>query len=110
VRVHRSALKHGVPPEDAIQAATWALWIEDLDEESPARQLRLGFDTPGRLLETVVLAFDNGKRTGDSRHEGASSDARPTTVEQPFTQLLQTEMSDTARDPKASQAGPAPVL
>ena len=34
--------------------------IEDLDEESPARQLRLGFDTQGRLLETVVLAFDNG--------------------------------------------------
>jgi hypothetical protein len=60
VKVHDSARKHGVPPEDAIQAATWALWIEDLDDDSPARQLRLGFDTQGGLLETVVLVFDSG--------------------------------------------------
>jgi len=60
VNVHDSALKHGVLREDAIQAATWAVWIEDLDENSPARQLRLGFDTRGRLLETVVLVFDSG--------------------------------------------------
>jgi hypothetical protein len=26
----------------------------------PERQLRLGFDTSARLLETVVLVFDNG--------------------------------------------------
>ena len=58
--VHPSARKHGVRPDDAIQAATWALWIEDLDDDSPARQLRLGFDTHGRLLETVVLVFDSG--------------------------------------------------
>jgi hypothetical protein len=60
VRVHESALKHGVLPDDAIHAATWAVWIEDLDDDSPARQLRLGFDTQGRLLETVVLVFDSG--------------------------------------------------
>jgi hypothetical protein len=60
VKVHGAALKHGVRAEDAIQAATWAVWIEDLDQESPARQLRLGFDTQGRLLETVVLVFDSG--------------------------------------------------
>jgi len=60
VNVHDSALKHGVLREDAIQAAMWAVWIEDLDGDSPARQLRLGFDTRGRLLETVVLAFDSG--------------------------------------------------
>jgi hypothetical protein len=60
VKVHDAARKHGILPEDAIQAATWATWIEDLDEDSPARQLRLGFDTPGRLLETVVLTFDSG--------------------------------------------------
>ncbi|GAA2239911.1 hypothetical protein GCM10010401_10590 [Rarobacter faecitabidus] len=53
-------MKHGIDPEDAIQAATWATWIEDLDEDSPARQLRLGFDTRGRLLETLVLVFDSG--------------------------------------------------
>lgn len=60
MRVHPSALRHGVAPEDAIQAATWATWIEDLDDDSPARQLRLGFDTRGRFLETVVLVFDSG--------------------------------------------------
>ena len=60
MNVHDSALKHGVLREDAIKAATWAVWIEDLDENSPARQLRLGFDTRGRLLETVVLVFDSG--------------------------------------------------
>ena len=60
MKAHDSALKHGILPEDAIQAATWALWIEELDEESPARQLRLGFDTQGRPLETVVITFDSG--------------------------------------------------
>ena len=60
MRVHPSARKHGIEPEDAIHAATWATWIEDLDDDSPARQLRLGFDTRGRMLETVVLDFDSG--------------------------------------------------
>ncbi len=60
MKVHESALKHGVEVEDAVHAATWVLWIEDLDDDSPARQLRLGFDTAGRLLETVVLVFDSG--------------------------------------------------
>ncbi len=60
MRVHASALKHGIDAEDAIQAATWATWVEELDDDSPARQLRLGFDTRGRLLETVVLVFDSG--------------------------------------------------
>jgi hypothetical protein len=59
VKVHRSALKHGVSPEDAVQAAEWALWIEPLDEDGPPyRELRLGFDTRARLLETVVLVLD----------------------------------------------------
>ena len=60
MKVHASALKHGVLPEDAIQAAAWAVWVEDIEDNSPARQLRLGFDTRGRLLETVVLVFDSG--------------------------------------------------
>ena len=61
MKVHDAARKHGILPEDAIQAATWAVWVVDLDADSPARQLRLGFDTQGRLLETVVLTFDSGK-------------------------------------------------
>lgn len=60
MRIHKSALKHGVRERDATQAATWSLWVEDLDDDSPSRQLRLGFDTAGRLLETVVLVFDSG--------------------------------------------------
>jgi len=60
VNVHDAALKHGVSPEDATQAASWPIWVEDLDDNSPGRQLRLGFDTQGRLLETVVLTFDSG--------------------------------------------------
>jgi hypothetical protein len=61
---HDSALKHGISPEDATQAASWPTWIEDLDDDSPARQLRLGFDTRGRLLETIVLVFDSGNELG----------------------------------------------
>jgi len=60
VKIHESALKHGISPEDAVQAASWPVWIEDLNDNSPARQLRLGFETRGRLLETVVLVFDSG--------------------------------------------------
>lgn len=60
MNVHDAARKHGIAPDDAIHAATWPIWIVDLDDDSPARQLRLGFDTQGRLLETVVLAFDSG--------------------------------------------------
>lgn len=60
MKVHDSAHKHGIKEADAIQAATWALWVEDLDENNPSRQLRLGFDTEGRLLETIVLVFDSG--------------------------------------------------
>ncbi|AOX45860.1 toxin [Microbacterium sp. BH-3-3-3] len=60
MRIHPAAVKHGIEAEDARQAAEWAVWVEDLDDDSPARQLRLGFDTRGRLLETVVLVFDSG--------------------------------------------------
>ena len=61
MKVHPSALKHGVSPEDAIQAAEWSLWIEPLDEDGPLfRELRLGFDTGARLLETVVLVLEGG--------------------------------------------------
>ena len=44
MKVNPSARKHGINTEDAIRAAEWPVWVEDLDDESPARQLRLGFD------------------------------------------------------------------
>jgi hypothetical protein len=60
VKIHQSALKHGIGEADAVHAATWALWIEELDDASPGRELRVGFDTQARLLETAVLVFDSG--------------------------------------------------
>lgn len=46
MKVHASALKHGVGADDAVQAASWALWVEQLaDKEWPLRELRQGFDT-----------------------------------------------------------------
>jgi hypothetical protein len=51
VRVHRSALKHGVTPDDAIQAAAWPLWVEPLDDGPPAEMLRLGANSQARLLD-----------------------------------------------------------
>jgi hypothetical protein len=60
VKVHDSATKHGIDPGDAVHAAEHSVFVVDLDDDSPARQLRLGFDTAGRLLEIVVLHFDSG--------------------------------------------------
>lgn len=62
MNIHPSARKHGVSDEDATQAAYWSHWVEPLDDPDdwPHRELRLGFDTRGRLLETVVLVFESG--------------------------------------------------
>lgn len=62
MKVHPSARKHGISDEDAVHAAYWSQWIEPLNDEDdwPNRELRLGFDTQARLLETVVLVFRSG--------------------------------------------------
>lgn len=60
MNVHDSALRHGINAEDALLAATNHVYVSELDDDSPARQFRLGFDTAGRLLELVVLRFDSG--------------------------------------------------
>ncbi len=57
---HPAALKHGVSADDGIEAAQHPVFVAYLDDDSPARQLRLGFDSSGRMLETVVLVFDSG--------------------------------------------------
>lgn len=36
------------------------MFSANLEDDSPARQLRLGFDSADRLLEVVVLRFDSG--------------------------------------------------
>lgn len=60
ISIHPSAFKHGIKEDDILHASSWAQWIEPLDDETPSRELRLGFDTSGRLLELVVLIFDSG--------------------------------------------------
>jgi hypothetical protein len=58
--VHASAGKHGVSEGDALHAAEHKVHESYLDDGSPARQLILGFDTQGRILELVLLHFDSG--------------------------------------------------
>jgi hypothetical protein len=63
VDVHRSARKHGVADEDAIHAAGRFLIAYPLSDEGqggPRRELRLGPDRAGNLLEVVVLLLDDG--------------------------------------------------
>lgn len=64
MKVNPSARKHRIADDDIFYAAEFALWIEDLNEDNPSRQLRIGFDTKGRLLELVVLVFDSGNELG----------------------------------------------
>ncbi|MDO4241101.1 MAG: hypothetical protein Q4C71_01020 [Microbacteriaceae bacterium] len=56
-----SARKHGISDADAIAAAKAAFVSGPLDTENPQRELRLGLDTAGRLLEIVVLLWDDGE-------------------------------------------------
>lgn len=58
--VHASANKHGVSAEDALHASNHPVLEKYVDEDNPARQLILGFDTNGRVLELVLLVFDSG--------------------------------------------------
>lgn len=58
--VHDSARKHGISHDDIVQAGTEFLIAYPLDEGPPSKELRLGFDQSGRLLEIVVLILDDG--------------------------------------------------
>jgi hypothetical protein len=63
VEVHRSARKHGVADEDALHAAgrfLVAYPLDDEDQDGPHRELRLGPDRAGNLLEIMVLLLDDG--------------------------------------------------
>lgn len=62
MKVHDSARKHGIEPDAALHAAEHPIYVAPLDDDSnPHRELRLGFDPAGRLLELVVLRFDSGR-------------------------------------------------
>lgn len=58
-----SARKHGVGDEDIQKAGGGGHFVVAyrIDDVEPLRELRLGFDTAGRLLEVVVLVLDDGR-------------------------------------------------
>ncbi|RMB63577.1 toxin [Corynebacterium macginleyi] len=61
MKAAKSATKHGIAEADGIHAASYPLWIEPLDDNPGQwRELRLGFDTHARLLETVVVVASDG--------------------------------------------------
>lgn len=60
--VRTSALRHGIAEQDVREAAQTALIDGPLDDENPQRRLRIGFDTRARLLEIVVLVWDDGTK------------------------------------------------
>jgi len=61
VEIHRSARKHGVADQDIVHAASRYAVAYSLDDDGPPwRELRLGPDQAGNLLEIVVLLLDDG--------------------------------------------------
>lgn len=62
VEIHPSARKHRVSDPDTRHAATHYLIAYPLNDQAtgPQRELRLGPDQAGNLLETVILLLDDG--------------------------------------------------
>jgi hypothetical protein len=58
--VHRAAGKHGIDAQDAIRVTLDHVVAYAIDDGPPERELRLGFDAAGRLLEVVVVLLDDG--------------------------------------------------
>lgn len=62
VRVHASALRHGLSADDVTR-----MWLDGsddtlVDDDEPPRYLRLAFDGAGRPWEVAALSFGNGSR------------------------------------------------
>ena len=57
-----SALKHGISAADALYAANHRIYESWPDDDVPAKQFVMGFDSQGRLLELVILTFDSGNQ------------------------------------------------
>ncbi|KGN37085.1 DUF4258 domain-containing protein [Knoellia subterranea] len=62
MKVNDSARRHGIDERDILHAVEHAAYVSEPDDEVPAKQFVLGFDTQGRLLELVVLTFDSRSR------------------------------------------------
>ncbi len=61
MEIHRSARKHGITDPDILHAASYYLVAYPLDEDYPQRELRLGSDGAGNLLEIVVVILDEDR-------------------------------------------------
>jgi hypothetical protein len=62
VEIRDSARKHGVEDEDIRQAASWPVYRVPMGEQDdPWRELRLGFDRSARLLELILVHYDDGR-------------------------------------------------
>lgn len=61
VIIRSSARKHGITDDDIRAAFDTATLSGPLDDEHPQRVLVLGFDRQTRVLELVVLFYDNGQ-------------------------------------------------
>lgn len=54
--IHRSALRHGIEPQDIVHASDHALVVVDLEPDAdPPKVLVIGPDRTGALLELVIL-------------------------------------------------------
>ena len=68
--MHRSARTHGVADEDAVHAAgrfLVAYPLEGEDQDGPRRELQLGPDRAGNLLEIVVLRSTTETNSSSTR-------------------------------------------
>ena len=62
MEIHRSARRHGVVDADIDWAIGHLVAINEVgDVDSPRRWLLLGTDRSGRLLEMIVVEFDDGR-------------------------------------------------
>ena len=62
MKIHRSAHKHGVAEVDIRHAVEHRAYEGEPDDDMPAKQFLLGWDTHGRLLEIAILTFDSGNQ------------------------------------------------
>lgn len=52
----------GIDELDILHAVEDAAYLSEPDDDMPAKQIVLGFDPRGRLLELAVLTFDSGNQ------------------------------------------------
>lgn len=58
--IRDSARKHGVSDDDIRAAVSNVVLSGSLDDDNPQRTLLLGFDSRTRMLELVILHYDDG--------------------------------------------------